>query len=142
MDLSHLLLDLNGTIADSGQVIEGVKERIDKLRPLLTLKLLSADTLGLAQKTAEDLSIAYEPVSGSVEKRAVADRLGRETCVAIGNGMNDALLLEAVALGIAVIGPEGASLRALSMASVACTSVVSALDLLLRPAAINATLRF
>ena len=59
----------------------------------------------------------------------------------IGNGANDVLVLEGAALGIAVIGPEGASSAALRAADVVCASIVDALDLLLEPRALTATLR-
>ena len=71
----------------------------------------------------------------------IVDRLGAAGCVAIGNGANDVPMLERAALGIAVIGPEGASGRALAAADVVCRSVVEALDLLLDPRLLVATLR-
>ena len=66
------------------------------------------------------------------------DAIGR---VVIGNGANDALVLEAAALGIVVLGPEGASSRALRAADIVCSAVTDALDLLLDPTALAATLR-
>ncbi len=67
--------------------------------------------------------------------------LGPERCVAIGNGANDAAMLEAAALGIAVVGPEGAAASAVGNADVVCTSITDALDLLLDERALIATLR-
>jgi len=59
----------------------------------------------------------------------------------VGNGANDAAALRAAALGIAVIGPEGASAEALVAADVVCTSILQALDLLVDEQALTATLR-
>jgi soluble P-type ATPase len=50
-------------------------------------------------------------------------------------------VLEAAALGIAVVGPEGASGAAVRSADVLCRSVLEALDLLLDTRALGATLR-
>ena len=50
-------------------------------------------------------------------------------------------MLSTVALGIAIIGPEGGSARTLVAADVATTTVVAALDLLLEPETLTATLR-
>ena len=58
----------------------------------------------------------------------------------IGNDAKDALALQAAALGMAVIGDQS-SPSALRAADVACTSLVDALDLLLEPRALSATLR-
>ena len=59
----------------------------------------------------------------------------------IGNGANDALVLEAAAVSFAVLGPEGASAAALRSADIVCASATDALDLLLDPQALSATLR-
>jgi soluble P-type ATPase len=50
-------------------------------------------------------------------------------------------MLAAAALGIAVLGPEGASSTALRAADVVCPSILHALDLLLDDRALAATLR-
>jgi soluble P-type ATPase len=50
-------------------------------------------------------------------------------------------MLSATALGIAVIGREGAALQAVADADVVCTSVLDALALLHEPARTTATLR-
>jgi soluble P-type ATPase len=42
--LSHLVLDVNGTLAVDGLLIDGVPERLAALRERLTLHLLTADT--------------------------------------------------------------------------------------------------
>jgi len=58
---------------------------------------------------------------------------GAGRSAAVGNGANDAEMLAAAALGIAVIGPEGASTAALMAADLVCGSVTDALDLLADP---------
>ncbi|MFI6743040.1 hypothetical protein ACIBI9_59975 [Nonomuraea sp. NPDC050451] len=59
----------------------------------------------------------------------------------VGNGVNDRQALAAAVLGVAVLGPEGASSRALLVADVVCATIIDALDLLLGPRALTATLR-
>jgi len=53
--LSHLVLDLNGTIALDGELIEGVEERLQRLSKLLKLFIISADTFGSASGLKEKL---------------------------------------------------------------------------------------
>ena len=72
---------------------------------------------------------------------AYVAELGRSNTVCIGNGRNDRLMLQAAALSIAVIGPEGAALDTLHAAAVITPDIRAALDLLLHPLRLAATLR-
>ncbi|OPZ75388.1 MAG: hypothetical protein BWY80_00175 [Firmicutes bacterium ADurb.Bin456] len=76
-----------------------------------------------------------------MEKGEYVRTLGPESVIAMGNGTNDALMLERSALGIAVVGPEGASTAALQKADLVVASIISGLDLLLNPKRLVATLR-
>ncbi len=42
----HLVLDVNGTIAKDGQLIEGTEELLTELRSKLEIHLITADTHG------------------------------------------------------------------------------------------------
>ena len=44
--LEHLMLDVNGTLTNRGVLIDGVEERLDRLRGTLDIRLVSADTFG------------------------------------------------------------------------------------------------
>jgi soluble P-type ATPase len=140
-ELDHLLLDVNGTLANRAQLIEGVDGRIERAREHLEVHLLSADTLGNLDKTAGRLGIDAHRVTTGDEKREYAERLGPERCAAIGNGLNDVPMLETVRFGIAVIGPEGAGGRTLVAADAVCRSILDAFDLLLEADTTASTLR-
>lgn len=105
------------------------------------MRLVSGDTFGTLHDVAEALELAATHAPDGRAKLELVEALGREACVVVGNGTNDTLALEAAALGIAVLGPEGASSAALRAADVVCRSVGEALDLLLDPRALVATLR-
>jgi soluble P-type ATPase len=140
--LQTLLLDVNGTLTRGGELLDGVGPRMATLREMLDIRLLSADTFGTVDDVARALGgVAVTRVSSGDEKAAVAGSLGAETCVAVGNGANDEAMLRAVALGVAVIGPEGAAPVALGAADIVVGSVLDALDLLTQPTAVAATLR-
>jgi soluble P-type ATPase len=47
--LEHLVLDLNGTIALDGSIIEGIPEKLDLLRKSINITVVTADTRGTAQ---------------------------------------------------------------------------------------------
>ena len=42
----HLVMDVNGTLAVDGQLLDGVAEKVVSLRNRLTIHLLTADTHG------------------------------------------------------------------------------------------------
>ena len=142
--LEHLVLDLNGTLALDGQVLPGAYGRLVALLPAVTIHLLTADTGGNTASIADRLGIALsriEPGDEASQKHAFVEQLGAEQVVAIGNGANDAGMLSVAALGIAVLGPEGLAIAALRGADLVVSRVEDALDLLLHPWRLVATLR-
>ena len=141
IELEHLVLDVNGTLTQRGDLIPGVAERIAPLRQRVVVHLLSADTRGQLGAVAERLAVPVQAISRGDEKRAFVERLGADRCGAVGNGLNDAPMLQAARLGIAIVGPEGASFAALAAAEVVCATITAALDLLLDPVTLASTLR-
>lgn len=139
--IERLLLDVNGTLTNRGELIEGVRPRLDALRPALRVLLLTADTFGTAASIAGELGAEHRPVTSGEDKARLVEELGAARTAAVGNGRNDAAMLAAAGLGIAVLGPEGASVQAVSAADVVCASILDALDLLLDERALAATLR-
>ncbi len=142
--LKHLVLDLNGTVALDGEILPAVAERLAALSAHLTIHLVTADTHGRAAEMAERLKVQLARIEAGNEagqKLALVERLGAEQVVAIGNGANDAEMLAAAALGIAILGPEGLAIAALRAADVAVARIEDGLDLLLHPQRLVATLR-
>jgi soluble P-type ATPase len=140
----HLVLDVNGTIAKDGNLIQGVQELLAELRTRLTIHLITADTHGNQDSVDRLLGITSVriPVQNQAKtKRDYVELLGAGTVVAAGNGANDASMLEGAALGIVIIGPEGSSIETLLKAKIAVSDIQTALDLLLHPKRLIATLR-
>ena len=144
LELEHLVLDYNGTIAFDGTLIDGVKERLAELSQMLTVHVITADTFGSVKKALEeiDCKLALIPLDHQdVAKLEYVKNLGREQTVGLGNGKNDRLMLKASVLGVAVIQGEGAAFETLASADVVCTDILSALSLLSNPLRLIATLR-
>jgi P-type E1-E2 ATPase len=142
--VQHLVLDVNGTIACDGALLDGVMERLERLREFVTVTAITADTHGMAAALREEAGLEVLVIARGDEGGQKLDfvrGLGAEAVVAIGNGANDAEMLEASAIGICVIGREGAATAAARAADVVVTNVVDGLDLLLRPRRLIATLR-
>lgn len=142
--LAHLVLDYNGTIAEDGALIAGVPERLVRLAQQLTIHVITADTHGSAAQKLAGLPVSLSilpPGAQSEAKAAFVQSLGATQCVAIGNGRNDATMLHDAALGVVVVQAEGAAQLTLAAADIVCTSIEQALDLLLHPTRLIATLR-
>lgn len=143
--LEHLVLDVNGTIAADGIAIDGVVDAVRDLTGRLHVVAVTADARGTASALAAELGIDVRVIPAGEEGRAkleYLEELGRDRCAAIGNGANDALMLRAAAVGIAVIGAEGVAAGCLLAADVVTTSIADALGLLADPLRLSATLRF
>jgi len=142
--LSYLVLDLNGTITLDGNVIDGVREKLHALSEQLDIYIVTADTLGGAAAIAKSLGIKMHRVKAgeeSAQKLRFIQQLGRENVTSIGNGSNDMAMLKESGLGICVIGPEGAAGEALHASDLVAPDINTALDLILKPARLIATLR-
>jgi len=55
LELDHLVLDYNGTMALDGQLIEGVRERLIALAREITIHVLTADTFGRVEENVSDI---------------------------------------------------------------------------------------
>jgi soluble P-type ATPase len=141
LELDYLLLDQNGTLSLKGEVLSGVRERLDALTKTLSIHILSGDSFGTLDRISSDLSVDARRVKTGVEKREFVDQLGGYRCAAIGNGYNDVEMFNGCGLSIAIIGPEGASSHAVIAAQVVCGSILNALDLLLDTRLLVATLK-
>lgn len=142
--LKYLVMDYNGTLACNGILLEGVTERLVALSKHLAVYILTADTFGTARAVLAGLPCIVHilpQVGQNHAKMAFVAQLGRGETVCIGNGRNDKLMLQAAALGIAIIGPEGAAIDAVQAADIVAPSIQVALDLLLHPLRLVATLR-
>lgn len=144
LELAHLVLDYNGTLAVDGKRIPGVGTCLNALSKSLKIHVLTADTFGKAKTGLEGIScdLSILPLDNQdTGKLEYVKRLNPSSAVCIGNGRNDRLMLKAAALGIAVILEEGVAVETLKDADVVCTGIVSALELLSNPLRLVATLR-
>ena len=144
LQLAHLVLDYNGTLAVNGDLIEGVKSRLNALAGSLGIHVVTADTFGKAARALDGLDgrlVILPPGNQAAAKADYVRQLGEQATVAIGNGRNDRLMLEQAALGIAVLGEEGTAAAAILAADLVVRDVFSALELLRNPRRLVATLR-
>lgn len=146
LTVKQALFDLNGTLAIDGVLPEAVKEKLRLLQDRLAVYLVTADTHGTAADLAKDcgeIEITRIKAGEEAEQKGkILENLGVAQTVAFGNGANDALMLRKACLGICVMHGEGACVQALLASDVLVASAEEALDLLLKPARLVATLRY
>jgi P-type E1-E2 ATPase len=145
LTIEHVVLDLNGTIARDNEVLPGVGAALASLSTHVHTVLVTADTHGTAAGFGDALGIDVRVIRTGEweagEKLAVVTELGPDHVFAVGNGANDALMLKSAAVGVAIVGPEGAARACVESADVVVTTIADALGLLLHPARLVATLR-
>lgn len=144
VSLEHLICDVNGTLALDGQLIDGVARLITSLRDRLEIHLLTADTHGRQEAIDQLLNLKAVRITPGEEGRQKADyvrRLGAEHVAAIGQGANDALMLQEAVIGICVLSHEGTAIQALLAAEIVVADIFQAFELFDKPLRLLATLR-
>ncbi|MBN2497802.1 MAG: ATPase P [Deltaproteobacteria bacterium] len=137
-------MDFNGTLATDGLLLAETRERLAMLSMRLRLHVVTADTFGTVAEQLGHLEIervVLRPSAQDRQKLEYIRKLNPACTAALGNGRNDALMLKEAALGIAIIGAEGAFVGVIEASDVICTRIADGLDLLLHPDRLTATLR-
>lgn len=145
VELEHLVSDFTGTLSEDGLLVEGARERFGRISKDLTVHVLTADTFGRARQELEGVDCTLHILTGpdhDIQKEQYVRSLGPDKVVALGNGINDRKMLSLARVGIAVCLKEGCATDALKGADLMVTSTVDALDILLNPRRLLATLRF
>lgn len=140
--------DFTGTYSFGGAVAPDVKRRLRDLVTLVDLHIVTADSFGTADTELAGITVPYKlrTARHDREKAAYVSQFDIQYVAAIGNGNNDRLMLLAVKAGgglaIAVDNGEGCAVDAMRNADLFVSGAANALDLLLDPVRLKATLRF
>lgn len=143
--LKHMVSDFTGTLSVDGKLIPGVKGRLNKIAGFMKIHILTADTFGMARAELEDIKCDIHILTGDnhdLQKEEYVKQLGQDSAIALGNGNNDRKMLKTARIGVAVCLKEGCATDAIKAADIIVTSTKDALDLLLNPKRLKATLRF
>ena len=136
LEIEFILIDLEGSLASDRRVHPKAKDKINLLSKRAKIYILAKgekekieDTL---RKVRADL---FFPMEGetSKEKLNLLRKLGIERTVVIGNGVDDAPMMEEASLSICIIGKEGTSSETIKKADIVFTNILDALDFLLKP---------
>ena len=144
LDIKNVVFDYNGTLAKDGQIDSKTKNLLKEVCLKFNVFVITADTFGTVKEELKELDLKVIVLSSknhTKEKMEFVSQLGKDITVAIGNGNNDKMMLDTATLSIAIIGDEGCSKDALFASNIVCKDIKSAIELLLYPKRLVATLR-
>jgi soluble P-type ATPase len=141
IELRHAVFDVNGTLAVDGMPISGAVDRLQSLAEHLSLHALTAGTHGNIAELERTLGFPLQIISSGEEKMHFVEQLGPASVIAFGNGRNDVAMLRMAAIGVAILAGEGVAIEALQAADVLALGPLDAIDLVLKPKRLIATLR-
>ena len=148
--ITIVICDYTGTLSCRGRLTPSVKELLSELRTRVDLHILTSDSYGTADSELMGIAVPHhlrkEVGQHDTEKREYAKQFALAHVAAFGNGNNDRQLLKRVkesgGLAIAVDNGEGCAIDAVMNSHLMIVGAGHALNLLLKPQACKATLRF
>jgi soluble P-type ATPase len=144
LEIAHVVLDYNGTLAGNGIVSEDTRVCLRRLTEHYSVYVITADTFGTVKDELAAFNLEVTILTSADhtrEKAQLIEHLGAKQTAAMGNGNNDRLMLETAALSIALMGSEGCAVETMQSADILCGSIVDAMELLIHPKRLVATLR-
>ncbi len=156
LEIEFVLLDFDGTLATDRRVHPKAKDKINLLSKRTNIYIFVNPPTHPFNKGGEGGILAKELIEERLRKvkaeiiyltegdscRRKLDllrHLGPNRCVAVGNGVDDAAMIEEAGIGICVIGKEGSSGEAIKNADLVFADILDALDFLLKPLRQRAT---
>lgn len=144
VNLKYLVSDFTGTLSIDGNLVPGVKEKLNQIAQFLEIYILTADTFGKAKEALKETKVKtyiLEPENEDLQKENFIKKLGSEYVIALGNGKNDRKMVKQAKIGIAVMLEEGCAVETLINADIIVKSPIDALNLILNPKRLIAVLR-
>ncbi len=141
IELDHAVFDVYGTLVVDGVAMPGVTERLQAVSSQLTLHLFTAEADGRQIALEWTRGFPCHLMYSGNEKMRYVQQLGPARVIAFGNGVNDSSMLRLASIGVAVLTPEGIARQTWQAADLLVYGPINALDLLLHPMRLIATLR-
>ena len=143
LEIDFILLDFDGTLASDRRIHPKAKDKINLLSKRTKVYILAKgkkESIAEVLKKVKAEVVYLEEGVASQRKLDLLHQSGATKTVAIGNGLDDAAMIEEAGLGICIMGKEGTSGEAMKMADVVVTNILDGLDFLLKPLRQKATL--
>lgn len=142
LEIKTIILDLNGTLSVGGNIVDGSDKLLAKLKEAgFRIVLFTGNTRNDADQICQQLGIEWRLAKNAEDKQHLAHEFESSSCVSIGNGLIDLQLMKAVALRIVTLQAEGVHVQTMLNSDIIVPSFIDALELLLDPQRLIATLR-
>ena len=144
LEIKDIVFDYNGTIAIDGKLISDVSKNINELSSSFNFYVITADTYGTVKKELENTNckvITIPALTQDISKLDFVKELGLNTCLSVGNGRNDKLMLKETILGIAILQDEGLCTETLLNSDILVKSIFDVFAFLKDSNRLIATLR-
>lgn len=144
LDIQNVLFDYNGTLAVDGKVPKEIHLLLQDVCKKYKVYVITADTFGSVKEALKSFDLEVVILSSqnhTKEKEDYLKSLGDNKTIALGNGNNDALMLQTAVVSMAILGEEGCAKEALLSSDIVCKNITNAMQLLLHPKRMIATLR-
>ncbi|OGP92264.1 MAG: hypothetical protein A2157_19610 [Deltaproteobacteria bacterium RBG_16_47_11] len=142
-EIDFILLDFEGTLSSDRRFHPKAKDKINLLSKRTKIYILTkGEKEGVEEvlKKVKAEIVYLDEGKSSQQKLDLLRQLGATRTVAIGNGVDDAPMMEEAGFSLCVIGKEGTSSEAMDKAEVVFMNILDALDFLLKPLRQKATL--
>ncbi len=136
LEIDFILVDFDGTLAADRRVHPKTKDKLNLLARRTKIYVLTTQVEGAAEEALKKVNteiVRLKEGEAGQEKLDLLNRLGPARTVAIGNGLDDTPMIEQAGFGICVMSREGTSAEAMQKADLVFTSILDALDFLLKP---------
>jgi soluble P-type ATPase len=136
LEIEFILIDFEGTLASDRRVHPKAKDKINLLSKRTKIYILAKEKKEVVEERLRKVKAEITYLTegeASQRKLDLLRNLGAMRCVAIGNGVDDAPMIQEAGFGICTLGREGASSETLKNADVVFVDIVDALDFLLKP---------
>jgi soluble P-type ATPase len=143
LEIEFILIDFEGTLASDRRVHPKAKDKINLLSKRTKIYILAkGEKEGVEESLRRVKAEIFYLTEGDFSRRKLdlLRQLGPTRTIAIGNGVDDAPMIEEAGLGICIISKEGTSAEAMKRADVVVSNILDALDFLLKPLRQKATL--
>lgn len=141
--IKNIVFDYNGTLAVDGIPLAKSIEHLKNLNKKVNVYVLTADTFGTSKKYLPD-EISLKIIGQNdqqFKKRDFVQSLGANETIAVGNGLNDILMVKIAVLGVAILDKEGCANQTLKNADLIYKNIIDFLESLENKKRIIATLR-
>ena len=142
--ITDVIFDYNGTLAVDGLLIGGVASQLTELSKNVTIHIVTGDSLGTAKSELQGIPcniLIVPPIEQGIAKQNYLQKLNFKETISIGNGRNDRQIMKESAIGILIMGNEGAAVEALKVADVVVLNIFDAFNLLQHPNRLLSTLK-